>query len=153
MMKKIVFLFAMMLMSVSGFAQQAKEIIDSYRGNDKVQIVDIDKSMMEQYASEKSETEREALKNAESITMLIVVDKKLSKEISKKFAKLTKEGYSTGPVDDDDPKFKDIQVYVKEENDTVTELVSIANTEGLSFVMLITGKFTEEEIQSMQDKE
>ena len=152
MMKKIVFLFAMMLMSVSGFAQQAKEIIDSYRGNDKVQIVDIDKSMMEQYASEKGEAEKEALKNAESITMLIVVDKKLSKELHKKFDKLTKEGYSTGPVDDDDPEFKDIQVYVKEENDAITELLSIANTEGLSFVMLITGKFTEEQIQSIQDK-
>ena len=152
MMKKIVFLFAMMLMSVSGFAQQAKEIIDSYRGNDKVQIVDIDKSMMEQYAAEKGEAEKEALKNAESITMLIVVDKKLSKELHKKFDKLTKEGYSTGPVDDDDPEFKDIQVYVKEENDTITELLSIANTEGLSFVMLITGKFTEEQIQSIQDK-
>ena len=151
-MKKIVFLFAMMLMSVSGFAQQAKEIIDSYRGNDKVQIVDIDKSMMEQYAAEKGEAEKEALKNAESITMLIVVDKKLSKELHKKFDKLTKEGYSTGPVDDDDPEFKDIQVYVKEENDTITELLSIANTEGLSFVMLITGKFTEEQIQSIQDK-
>ena len=49
-MKKIVLLFAMMLMSISEFAQ-AEEIINSYKNNPGIQMIEINQGMLEMMAS------------------------------------------------------------------------------------------------------
>ena len=61
-MKKIVLLFAMMLMSISGFAQ-AQEIVNSYKNNPGIQMIELNKGMLEMIASAaKTDEEKEAFR-------------------------------------------------------------------------------------------
>ena len=80
-MKKIVLLFAMVLMSISGFAQ-ADKIINSYKDNSGIQIIELNKAMLEMVAgAAKSDEEKEALKSVDSMTMGMIGSDELAKEI------------------------------------------------------------------------
>lgn len=150
MMKKIVFLFAMMLMSVSGFAQQAKEIIDSYRGNEKVQVIDANKTTVGMLLSliSKSETEKELLKNAETLTALAVTDKEMTDEIFRKFATLVENGYEKW-TDGDNDVVQNFQLYYKVENDSINNFLMIGSSQGFNLAAYITGKFSKEQLAAM----
>ena len=149
-MKKIVFLFAMMLMSVSGFAQQAKEIIDSYRGNEKVQVFDADETTMEMFMKDvaKTEAEKEFLKNAETLTALAVTDKEMTDEIFRKFATLVENGYEKW-TDGDSDVVQNFQFYYKVENDSINNFLMIGSSQGFNLAACITGKFSKEQLAAM----
>ena len=154
MMKKIVFLFAMMLMSVSGFAQQAKEILDSYRGNEKVQVFDADETTMEMFMKDvaKTEAEREVWKNAEAITVLFVFDnQEMVDDVFNKFSALSKNGYERGSEtpNNDDGVVRNLQTYYKVDNDIVREMLVLASAQGSMFVSYITGKFSMEQLAAI----
>ncbi len=145
-MKKIVFLFAMMLMSISGFAQ-AEEIINSYKNNPGIQMIEINKGMLEMMASAaKTDEEKEALKSVEGMTMCMISSDELVPEIIGKLEVLESKGYGRINVNKDDTQ---ATVFVKKDGDFITEIVMIAKARGNNVLALIKGKFNADQMESL----
>ena len=155
-MKKIVFLFAMMLMSISGFAQ-AQEIINSYKNNPGIQMIELNKGMLEMIASAaKTDEEKEALKSVEGMTMgminsdelvpEIINSDELVPEIIGKLEVLESQGYSRINVNKDDAQ---ANVFAKKDGDFITEIVMVAKARGNNVLALIKGKFNADQMESL----
>lgn len=145
-MKKIVFLFAMMLMSISGFAQ-AEEIINSYKNNPGIQMIEINQGMLEMMASAaKTDEEKEALKSVEGMTMGMISSDELVPEIIGKLEVLESKGYGRINVNKDETQ---ATVFVKKDGDFITEIVMIAKARGNNVLALIKGKFSADQMESL----
>lgn len=145
-MKKIVFLFAMMLMSISGFAQ-AEEIINSYKNNPGIQMIEINKGMLEMMASAaKTDEEKEALKSVEGMTMGMISSDELVPEIIGKLEVLESKGYGRINVNKDETQ---ATVFVKKDGDFITEIVMIAKARGHNVLALMKGKFNADQMESL----
>lgn len=145
-MKKIVLLFAMVLMSISGFAQ-ADKIINSYKDNSGIQIIELNKAMLEMVASAaKSDEEKEALKSVDSMTMGMIGSDELAKEIMGKLEVLESQGYSRINVNKDDAQ---ANVFAKKDGDFITEIVMVAKARGNNVLALIKGKFNADQMESL----
>ena len=148
-MKKIVLLFAMVLMSISGFAQ-ADKIINSYKDNSGIQIIELNKAMLEMVASAaKSDEEKEALKSVDSMTMGMIGSDELAKEIMGKLEVLESQGYSRINVNRDDAQ---ATVFAKKDGDFITEIVMVAKAQGNNVLALIKGKFNADQMESLIKK-
>jgi len=148
-MKKIVFLFAMMLMSISGFAQ-ADKIINSYKDNAGIQLIELNKAMLEMVASAaKTAEEKEALKSVDSMTMGMIGSDELAKEILEKLKVLESQGY--GKMDIKEEKVN-ATVYLKQADGIISEILMVANAEGHNVLTLMKGKFNAEQMQSLIKK-
>ena len=145
-MKKIVLLFAMVLMSISGFAQ-ADKIINSYKDNSGIQIIELNKAMLEMVASAaKSDEEKEALKSVDSMTMGMIGSDELAKEIMGKLEVLESQGYGRINVNRDDAQ---ANVFAKKDGDFITEIVMVAKARGNNVLALIKGKFNADQMESL----
>lgn len=145
-MKKIVFLFAMMLMSISGFAQ-AEEIINSYKNNPGIQMIEINQGMLEMMASAaKTDEEKEALKSVEGMTMGMISSDELVPEIIGKLEVLESKDYGRINVNKDETQ---ATVFVKKDGDFITEIVMIAKARGNNVLALIKGKFNADQMESL----
>ena len=145
-MKKIVFLFAMMLMSISGFAQ-AEEIINSYKNNPGIQMIEINQGMLEMMASAaKTDEEKEALKSVEGMTMGMISSDELVPEIIGKLEVLESKGYGRINVNKDETQ---ATVFVKKDGDFITEIVMIAKARGHNVLVLMKGKFSADQMESL----
>lgn len=145
-MKKIVFLFAMMLMSISGFAQ-AEEIINSYKNNPGIQMIEINQGMLEMMASAaKTDEEKEALKSVEGMTMGMISSDELVPEIIGKLEVLESQGYGRINVNKDETQ---ATVFVKKDGDFITEIVMIAKARGHNVLVLMKGKFSADQMESL----
>lgn len=145
-MKKIVLLFAMMLMSISGFAQ-AEEIINSYKNNPGIQMIEINQGMLEMMASAaKTDEEKEALKSVEGMTMGMISSDELVPEIIGKLEVLESKGYGRINVNKDETQ---ATVFVKKDGDFITEIVMIAKARGHNVLVLMKGKFSADQMESL----
>lgn len=145
-MKKIVLLFAMMLMSISGFAQ-AEEIINSYKNNPGIQMIELNKGMLEMMASAaKTDEEKEALKSVEGMTMGMISSDELVPEIIGKLEVLESQGYGRINVNKDETQ---ATVFVKKDGDFITEIVMIAKARGHNVLVLMKGKFSADQMESL----
>ena len=145
-MKKIVLLFAMVLMSISGFAQ-ADKIINSYKDNSGIQIIELNKAMLEMVAgAAKSDEEKEALKSVDSMTMGMIGSDELAKEIMGKLEVLESQGYGRINVNKDDAQ---ANVFAKKDGDFITEIVMVAKARGNNVLALIKGKFNADQMESL----
>ena len=145
-MKKIVFLFAMMLMSISGFAQ-AQEIVNSYKNNPGIQMIEINQGMLEMMASAaKTDEEKEALKSVEGMTMGMINSDELVPEIIGKLEVLESKGYGRINVNKDEAQ---ATVFVKKDGDFITEIVMIAKARGHNVLALMKGKFSADQMESL----
>ena len=145
-MKKIVFLFAMMLMSISGFAQ-AEEIINSYKNNPGIQMIEINQGMLEMMASAaKTDEEKEALKSVEGMTMGMISSDELVPEIIGKLEVLESKDYGRINVNKDETQ---ATVFVKKDGDFITEIVMIAKARGHNVLVLMKGKFSADQMESL----
>ena len=145
-MKKIVFLFAMMLMSISGFAQ-AEEIINSYKNNPGIQMIELNQGMLEMMASAaKTDEEKEALKSVEGMTMGMISSDELVPEIIGKLEVLESKGYGRINVNKDETQ---ATVFVKKDGDFITEIVMIAKARGHNVLVLMKGKFSADQMESL----
>ena len=145
-MKKIVFLFAMMLMSISGFAQ-AEEIINSYKNNPGIQMIELNKGMLEMIASAaKTDEEKEALKSVEGMTMGMISSDELVPEIIGKLEVLESKDYGRINVNKDETQ---ATVFVKKDGDFITEIVMIAKARGHNVLVLMKGKFSADQMESL----
>ena len=148
-MKKIVLLFAMMLMSISGFAQ-AQEIINSYKNNPGIQMIELNQGMLEMMASAaKSDEEKEALKSVEGMTMGMISSEELVPEIIGKLEALESQGYGRINVNKEEAQ---ANVFVKKDGDFVTEIVMIAKAQGHNVLALMKGKFSADQMESLIKK-
>jgi hypothetical protein len=145
-MKKIVLLFAMMLMSISGFAQ-AEEIINSYKNNPGIQMIELNQGMLEMMASAaKTDEEKEALKSVEGMTMGMINSDELVPEIIGKLEVLESQGYGRINVNKDETQ---ATVFVKKDGDFITEIVMIAKARGHNVLVLMKGKFSADQMESL----
>ena len=145
-MKKIVLLFAMMLMSISGFAQ-AQEIINSYKNNPGIQMIELNQGMLEMMASAaKTDEEKEALKSVEGMTMGMINSDELVPEIIGKLEVLESQGYGRINVNRDDAQ---ATVFAKKDGDFITEIVMVAKAKGNNVLALIKGKFNADQMESL----
>jgi hypothetical protein len=145
-MKKIVLLFAMMLMSISGFAQ-AEEIINSYKNNPGIQMIELNQGMLEMMASAaKTDEEKEALKSVEGMTMGMISSDELVPEIIGKLEVLESQGYGRINVNKDETQ---ATVFVKKDGDFITEIVMIAKARGHNVLVLMKGKFSADQMESL----
>jgi hypothetical protein len=145
-MKKIVLLFAMMLMSISGFAQ-AEEIINSYKNNPGIQMIELNQGMLEMMASAaKTDEEKEALKSVEGMTMGMISSDELVPEIIGKLEVLESKGYGRINVNKDETQ---ATVFVKKDGDFITEIVMIAKARGHNVLVLMKGKFSADQMESL----
>ena len=141
-MKKIVLLFAMMLMSISGFAQ-AQEIVNSYKNNPGIQMIELNKGMLEMIASAaKTDEEKEALKSVEGM----INSDELVPEIIGKLEVLESQGYGRINVNRDDAQ---ANVFAKKDGDFITEIVMVAKARGNNVLALIKGKFNADQMESL----
>ena len=148
-MKKIVFLFAMMLMSISGFAQ-ADQIVNSYKDKTGVQIIELNKGMLDMMASQaKTDEEKEALKSVESMTMGMIGSDEMAKEITGKLGALEGQGYSKMDVKEESVK---ATVYLKQADNIITEIVMVATAQGHNILTLMKGKFNADQMESLIKK-
>lgn len=148
-MKKIVLSFAMMLMSISGFAQ-AQEIINSYKNNPGIQMIELNQGMLEMMASAaKSDEEKEALKSVEGMTMGMISSEELVPEIIGKLEALESQGYGRINVNKEEAQ---ANVFVKKDGDFVTEIVMIAKAQGHNVLALMKGKFSADQMESLIKK-
>lgn len=145
-MKKILLLFAMMLMSISGFAQ-AQEIVNSYKNNPGIQMIELNKGMLEMIASTaKTDEEKEALKSVEGMTMGMINSDELVPEIIGKLEVLESQGYGRINVNKDDAQ---ANVFAKKDGDFITEIVMVAKARGNNVLALIKGKFNADQMESL----
>ena len=145
-MKKIVLLFAMMLMSISGFAQ-AQEIVNSYKNNPGIQMIELNKGMLEMIASAaKTDEEKEALMRVEGMTMGMINSDELVPEIIGKLEVLESQGYGRINVNKDDAQ---ANVFAKKDGDFITEIVMVAKARGNNVLALIKGKFNADQMESL----
>ena len=148
-MKKIVLLFAMVLMSISGFAQ-ADKIINSYKDNSGIQIIELNKAMLEMVASAaKSDEEKEALKSVDSMTMGMIGSDELAKEIMGKLEVLESQGYGKMDVKEEGVK---AVVYLKQADNIISEILMVANAEGHNVLTLMKGNFNADQMESLIKK-
>lgn len=148
-MKKIVLLFAMMLMSISGFAQ-AEEIVNSYKNNPGIQMIELNQAMLEMMASAaKTDKEKEALKSVEGMTMGMISSDELVQEIIGKLEVLESQGYGRINVNRDEAQ---ANVFVKKDGDFITEIVMIAKAQGHNVLALMKGKFSADQMESLIKK-
>jgi len=149
-MKKMLFTLALMLMSISGFAQDAQEIINSYKGQANIQIIELNKMMIGMAAAAaQTEEEKEVLKNVDSMTMGIIGTDKPAAEIGKKLEILNEKGYGAMDATDQDVKGK---IFVKGEGDYLTEVVILAEAQGQNMIMLVKGKISGDQVGSLIKK-
>ena len=145
-MKKIVLLFAMMLMSISGFAQ-AQEIVNSYKNNPGIQMIELNQGMLEMMASAaKTDEEKEALKSVEGMTMGMISSDELVPEIIGKLEVLESKEYGRINVNKDETQ---ATVFVKKDGDFITEIVMIAKARGHNVLVLMKGKFSADQMESL----
>lgn len=146
-MKKMLITLALMLMSIGGFAQTAQEIINSYKDNPGVGFVELNKMMINMAsAAAKSDAEKEALKSVDSITMGMISTDELAAEIGQKLEVLEKQGYGKMNASKEDSK---AMVYMKGEENYITEVVILAKAEGHNVISLIKGKINSEQVGSL----
>lgn len=148
-MKKIVLLFAMVLMSISGFAQ-ADKIINSFKDNAGVQIIELNKAMLEMVASAaKSTEEKEALKSVDSMTMGMIGSDEIANEILGKLEVLENQGYGKMDVSEEGVK---ATVYLKQADGIISEILMVANAKGHNVLTLMKGKFNADQMESLIKK-
>ncbi|MBQ6202540.1 MAG: DUF4252 domain-containing protein [Prevotella sp.] len=146
-MKKVFIMLALMLMSIGGFAQSAQEIIDSYKNNPGLGIMEMNKMMINMAsAAAKTDAEKEALKNVDSITIGMINSDELAAEIGTKLEALKDNGYGMLDAQKEEVKAK---VYAKSEGDIITEIVVLAKAEGNNIITLIKGKIDPAQIGSL----
>ena len=149
-MKKIFIMLAMMLMSVGGFAQEAQKILDSYKDNPGIQVMELNKMMISlASAAAKTEAEKEALKSVDSITMGLISTDELTAEIGKKLETLKDKGYGALDAQKEGVKAK---VLAKGDGEFITEVVILAKAEGNNVFSLIKGKINPQEVGSLVNK-
>ncbi|MCR4582668.1 MAG: DUF4252 domain-containing protein [Prevotella sp.] len=146
-MKKVLFSLLLLFVSIGASAQTAKELVDSYRGKDSIQVMDVNKQMLAfAIGALKTEEEKAAMRSVDHMTAGVITSQTLYNEICQKFAVLEQNGYGAMDIDKDGVKAK---VYAKIEGEFITEIVLLGSGKGTCMFSFITGKFTEEQIGSL----
>ncbi|MBR5730157.1 MAG: DUF4252 domain-containing protein [Prevotella sp.] len=146
-MKKLFIMLALMFMSIGGFAQSAQDIINSYKDHAGLGIMEMNKMMINMAsAAAKTDEEKEALKNVDSITVGMIDTDELAAEIGNKLEALKDNGYGTIDAQKEDMKAK---VFAKTEDDIITEIVVLAKGDGHNILMLIKGKIDPAQVGSL----
>ena len=151
-MKKIIMMFALMLMATTNLmAQTADDIFNEFKDKPNVQFVNLPKALMSLAANGvEDQDKKDLLKKMDSMRVLdIEDDAQLLKQFEKKVQTLSKKGYEQMVNSNDDGE--KAQVLVKTKGDAITEMlvISIDGTEGA--MIQICGNIRPEDVNKLKD--
>ncbi len=151
-MKKIFLSLAFMLTCLAGFSQSANDIITQLKSEQGVEAQVLTKMMLQmQFAQSPDEKVKELGKKMNGMSIMSMT--KATDEVKAKFeemvGKLTENGYEKAE-ETEQMGMKSVS-YIMKDGDNITELVNVIDAQGEKVFILITGKFTQADLEALNN--
>ena len=150
-MKKLLFVFALMLVSTSAFSQTVEKIFNEFKDKPGVQAVNLDKASLSMFAAaSKNEKSKKMIDNIDAIKILHIEDNaKTCKQFAKKVDKLKTEGFETlVNVKEEDETSR---IFTHSNGDIIDELIILHLEKDECTLLHVFGKINFSEIDNVID--
>lgn len=151
-MKKILLTFAFLLTAFAGFAQTANDIVGEFKNEQGVEVQVVPKMMIQMGMAQSPDEKAKSLaKKIEGMTVMSL--SKASDDVKANFFakadKMTEAGYEKEEeIEESGVKVKTL---IKTEDDVVKELVNIVEANGETVFILMTGKFSKDDLDALKN--
>lgn len=148
-MKKILFVFALMLVSTSAFSQTVEKIFNEFKDKPGVQVVNLDKASLSMFAgATKNEKSKKTIDNIDAIKIMHIEDNaKTCKQFAKKVDKLKTEGFETlVNVKEED---ETTRIFTHSNGDIIDELIILHLEKDECALVHVFGKINFSEINDV----
>ena len=150
-MKKVLFAFLMLLSCQLAFCQTAGSVFDDFRDKKHAEYISVPRLLTAVAASKMKDGKlASVVKNVKEAKVLTLND--CSKSVRRKFAKkvtaLSKKGYDnfTGMKSGKD---KDITVLVKQDGETISEIVALVLNDEVCVGILVVGSINVDDVAAL----
>lgn len=148
-MKKLLFVFALMLVSTSAFSQTVEKLFNEFKDKPGVQAVNLDKASLSMFAgATKNEKSKKMIDNIDAIKILHIEDNaKTCKQFAKKVDKLKTEGFETlVNVKEED---ETTRIFTRSNGDIIDELIILHLEKDECTLLHVFGKINFSEINDV----
>ena len=148
-MKKLLFVFALMLVSTSAFSQTVEKLFNEFKDKPGVQAVNLDKASLSMFAgATKNEKSKKMIDNIDAIKILHIEDNaKTCKQFAKKVDKLKTEGFETlVNVKEED---ETTRIFTRSNSDIIDELIILHLEKDECTLLHVFGKINFSEINDV----
>lgn len=148
-MKKLLFVFALMLVSTSAFSQTVEKIFNEFKDKPGVQVVNLDKAILSMFAgATKNEKSKKTIDNIDAIKIMHIEDNaKTCKQFAKKVDKLKTEGFETlVNVKEED---ETTRIFTHSNGDLIDELIILHLEKDECTLLHVFGKINFSEINDV----
>lgn len=148
-MKKLLFVFALMLVSTSAFSQTVEKLFNEFKDKAGVQVVNFDKASLAMFAAAtESEKVKKTIDNIDAIKILHIEDNaKTCKQFAKKVDKLKTEGFETlVNVKEED---KTTHIFTRSNGDIIDGLIILHLEKDECTLVHVLGKMNFNEINDV----
>ena len=148
-MKKLLFVFALMLVSTSAFSQTVEKIFNEFKDKPGVQAVNLDKASLSMFAgATKNEKSKKTIDNIDAIKIMHIEDNaKTCKQFAKKVDKLKTEGFETlVNVKEED---ETTRIFTHSNGDLIDELIILHLEKDECTLLHVFGKINFSEINDV----
>ena len=148
-MKKLLFVFALMLVSTSAFSQTVEKLFNEFKDKPGVQAVNLDKASISMFAAAtKNEKSKKTIDNIDAIKIMHIEDNaKTCKQFAKKADKLKTEGFETlVNVKEED---ETTRIFTHSNGDIIDELIILHLEKDECALVHVFGKINFSEINDV----
>ena len=148
-MKKLLFVFALMLVSTSAFSQTVDNIFNEFKDKPGAQVINLSKSLLSMFTSSNmDEKNKKLLENIDSMQILHIEDnKKTCKEFIKKAEKMNTDGYETmANVKEED---ETTRILTRSNGDTINDVIILHIENDECTLLQISGKISPDDIDNI----